>query len=220
MTQQEYFGDWYPYLNMRALNTALQYSCKGPFYPIPQNVFRAFTLCSARDTTVVFLGQDPYPQKDVATGIAFANDASTPEERLSPSLQVLKEAAIDYTKPHGPIEFDNTLESWGKQGVLLLNSALTVKPGTPGSHALYWREFISSFLLKFSSLNPSVLFVLFGKQAQGFKSSIKAANIIEVEHPASLARTKSKLPQDLFPTISRYVFGLTGEKIQWFNELD
>lgn len=62
--------------------------------PAKQNIFRAFKLCFLKDCKVIMLGQDPYPQKGVATGILFGNSADTPEERLSPSLQVVKESVM------------------------------------------------------------------------------------------------------------------------------
>lgn len=71
------------------------------------------------------LGQDPYPQKGVATGILFGNRKEVDEDNLS-SLNVVKEAAINFEVPHYCITFDQTLESWAKQGILMINSALTV----------------------------------------------------------------------------------------------
>ena len=161
----------------------------------------------------------PYPQSDVATGLAFANSKETKEDKLSPSLQVIKEAAIDYTVPHKVLHFDNTLESWARQGVLMLNSSLTVKPYAPGTHSLYWRPVISHLLESFSLKYPGNVYVLFGKQAQSFKRYIhNAYNIIEVEHPAALARKHEKLPARLFRQISEDVFRTTGKQIKWYEE--
>lgn len=223
MTPKEYFGDWYPYIDTKSMNVALSYlSREKEYYPNASDVFRAFTLCKARDTVAVFLGQDPYPQKDVATGVLFGNRATTPEDKLSPSLQVIKEAAINYEKPHHVLTFDNTLESWAKQGILMINSSLTVKPYTPGSHYLYWRPFIANFLKAFSSSNGGVVYVLFGKQAQAFKPYINpiTSKVIEVEHPAALARRHEKVPYSVFTEVRDFVYGITGEKIEWFHEED
>lgn len=221
MNPKEFFKDWYRFLDMSSLNTALQYVSREAFYPQADKVFKAFTLCKALDTSVILLGQDPYPQKGVATGIAFGNSPDTPEYKLSPSLQVLKEAAIDYTKHHGLIEFDNSLEHWGKQGVLLLNSSLTVKPGTPNSHSLYWRPFISAFLKKFSEWNPGAVFVLFGSQAKSFRQFISpmAKDIFEAEHPSAVARKGGQLPLDLFPRIAEAAYRASGVKLQWYKDL-
>lgn len=222
MTPQEFFKGWWKYIPVQDMNVALSYASKGEFYPAAGDVFKAFSLLQPRDCKVVILGQDPYPQKGIATGIAFGNSADTPEDKLSPSLEVIKEAAIDYTIPHHVLTFDNTLESWAKQGVLMLNSSLTVKPGTPGSHALYWKPFIEKFLQSFSEWNIGLVYVLFGKQAQSFKNCIKDpyAVIYEVEHPAALARRNEKLPQDLFKNINKLLYAQYGEKIEWYHEED
>lgn len=223
MTQQEFFKDWYPYIDSQSLNVALSYVSKEKeYYPEAGNVLKAFTMCSAKDTNAVFLGQDPYPQKGVATGILFGNKASVPEDSLSPSLQIVKEAAINYTIPHRVLTFDNTLEAWAKQGILMLNSSLTVKPRMPGTHTLYWKPFIAKFLESFSQCNGGIAYVLFGKQAQSFKKYISplSGKIWEVEHPAALARRHEKLPDDLFREIKDYIYGISGQKIEWFHEED
>lgn len=223
MTPQEYFKDWYPYIDVQSMNVALSYLQKEKNYcPEPANVFKAFTMCKAKDTVAVFLGQDPYPQVGVATGILFGNSAATPEDRLSPSLQVVKEAAINYEIPHHVLTFDNTLESWAKQGILMLNSSLTVRAYAPGSHTLYWRAFVSQFLKRFSESHCGIVYVLFGKQAQSFKPYISklSGKIIEVEHPAALARRHEKLPYSLFREVKDYVYGTTGQTLEWFHEED
>lgn len=222
MTQQEYFGDWYRYIDEKALSSALNYlKTEKEFYPQASLVFKAFTMCNPRDVKIVMLGMDPYPQKGVATGIAFGNSSDTPESKISPSLDILKEAAINYEIPHNILTFDNTLEYWAKQGVLLLNSALTVKPGSPGSHALVWRLFTSSFLKKFSEFNGAV-YVLFGSRAQSFEPYINplTSTIIKEEHPAYLARKHRKLEPELFTRLKELVFRQTGEIIKWYEEED
>lgn len=120
MKAEEYFGDWIDKQELRKVVTWINKTNSATLCPSPKNIFRAFRACPYEDCKVVFLGQDPYPQKGVATGILFGNSEDTPEDRLSPSLQVVKEAAINYKIPHNRIEFDNTLESWAKQGILML----------------------------------------------------------------------------------------------------
>lgn len=221
MTPQEYFGDWFKYIDVKSMNVALSYITKeGAYYPKASDVFRAFTLCNVIDTSVVFLGQDPYPQKDRATGILFGNPPDIPELDLSSSLRVIKDSIIDYEIPHNIVSFDNTLESWAKQGILMLNSSLTVKPDTPMSHSLYWRPFIAHFLQSFSSCNGGMLYVLFGKQAQSFKQYISksTSTVIEVEHPAYIARNKKKFPKEVFDKVKDHMLKTVGYNIKWFNE--
>ena len=154
MTLEEYFGDWLRVIDRAELDKVLillnrMYKVK-PICPAQENVFKAFNLCKYHDCKVVFIGQDPYPQKGVATGILFGNDASTREDDWSPSLKIVRDSVIDLHKPHNLITFDPTLESWAKQGILMINSALTVEMNKVGSHTMLWRPFISKLLKKMS----------------------------------------------------------------------
>lgn len=120
MTAEEYFGDWMKVIDKDELMKVMRWIQTlddSNICPSKKNIFRAFQLCPLKDCRVIMLGQDPYPQKGVATGVLFGNSKETPEELLSPSLQIIKECAINYEIPHGPIEFDNTLETWAKQGI-------------------------------------------------------------------------------------------------------
>ena len=198
MTLEEYFGRWMRVIDKKSLEEALnklgpEYQRK-PICPVQNKVFRAFELCPYDELKVVMLGQDPYPQKGVATGILFGNDKEVTEENLSPSLKIVKEACINYEIPHNNIIFDQTLESWAKQGILMINSALTVEMNKVGSHVMLWRPFISKLLKNLSDNNTAIVYVLFGRQAQTFKPYIgKFNHIIEVEHPAYFARTNTKM---------------------------
>lgn len=162
----------------------------------------------------------PYPQKGIATGILFGNSKDTDEEYLSPSLQIIKEAAINYEFPHNNIVFDHTLESWAKQGILMLNSALTVEVNKVGSHTMLWRPFISKLLKNLSKYRTAVVYILFGKQAKTFKPYInnKYNHIIEVEHPAYFARNNTKMSSQLFIDINKKVKDICGESIKWYDK--
>ena len=125
MKASEYFGDWMDVIDTAELRKILSWIStidKTTLCPSSPNIFKAFRACPLKDCKVVFLGQDPYPQQGVATGILFGNSKDTPEDKLSPSLQIVKEAAINYEIPHNRIEFDNTLESWATQGILMINT--------------------------------------------------------------------------------------------------
>ena len=210
MTLEEYFGRWMRVIDKKSLEEALnklgpEYQRK-PICPVQNKVFRAFELCPYDELKVVMLGQDPYPQKGVATGILFGNDKEVTEENLSPSLKIVKEACINYEIPHNNIIFDPTLESWAKQGILMINSALTVEMNKVGSHVMLWRPFISKLLKNLSDNNTAIVYVLFGRQAQTFKPYIgKFNHIIEVEHPAYFARTNTKMSSELFRNINNLI---------------
>lgn len=162
----------------------------------------------------------PYPQKGVANGILFGNRADVQEKNLSPSLQIVKEAAINFEVPKNSCIFDPTLESWAKQGILMINSALTVEMNKVGSHVMIWRPFISKLLKNLSDYDTGIVYVLFGKQAQTFKPYIneKFNHVFEVEHPAYFARNGRKMPHELFVNISNTVKGIYGVPIEWYKE--
>ena len=166
------------------------------------------------------MGQDPYPQRGVATGILFGNKEGTPEDKLSPSLEVIKECCINYEIPHGSIEFDNTLESWAKQGILMVNSALTCKVNEIGYHVMLWRKFMIALLKNLSYRETGLIYVLFGKQAQTFEPYIdrKYNHIIKVEHPAYFARANKIMPYNVFIDVNKLLEGKYGETIKWYTE--
>lgn len=223
MTSEDYFGDWLTVIDLRELSAIVTklntfYHTK-PIVPAYNDIFKAFTLCSKRDCKIIFIGQDPYPQRGVATGILFGNKKDT--EKLSPSLEVVKEACINYEIPHAPIEFDVTLESWARQGILMLNSALTCEMNKVGSHIMLWRPFVSKFLEKLSNTEPGLIYVLFGGQAQTFEPYINKNlnSLIKIHHPAYYVRTGTKMPYCLFTHLNQLVKVSYGVTIKWYNEL-
>ena len=224
MTLEEYFGGWMRVIDKRELESVLsklgpEYKRK-PICPAQNSVFKAFEVCPYDKLKVVMLGQDPFPQKGVATGILFGNKKGTRDEDLSPSLQIVKEAAINFEIPHNCIIFDPTLESWAKQGILMINSALTVEMNKIGSHVMLWRPFIASLLKKLSENKTGIIYVLFGKQAQTFKPYInKQFNIVlEENHPAYFARTGEAMPHTVFEQISKLTKEMYGMAISWYQE--
>ena len=163
----------------------------------------------------------PYPQRGVATGILFGNSADTPEERLSPSLQVVKESVINYEMPHNRIEFDNTMESWAKQGVLMINTALTCEVNRVGSHFNIWQPFMSKLIRNLSTYDGGLIYVLFGNQASLFKKDIvQSFGIFEIYHPAFYVRRCEKMPYDFFHRINRALQKYYNTKIKFYNETE
>lgn len=222
MTIDEYFGDWMKVLDrtetMKIMGW-LRNINQSTLCPNIKDVFKAFKLCPYNKCRVIFIGQDPYPQKDVAQGVLFGNSSNTPENKLSPSLQVIKESVINFEIPHNLITFDPTLESWAKQGILMINSALTTEIGKIGVHMMKWRPFMIAFLKQMSVLNPGIIYVLFGSKAQILEPYINKNNyVLKIEHPAYFARMKKKMPSDIWKFINRLLYDLYGERIEWFKE--
>lgn len=224
MTIEEYFGGWTKVIDKTELNHVLsvlskEYLSKS-VCPNQTDVFKAFKLCPFEDLKVVFLGQDPYPQKGVATGILFGNKKEVLEEDLSPYLKIIKEAVINFEIPHNNIIFDQTLENWAKQGILMINSALTVEMNKIGSHVMLWRPFISKLLKNLSESSCSIVYVLFGKQAETFNPYInkKFNHVLKIEHPAYFARNRIKMPHYLFTEIDKKLNDIYGYSIKWYEE--
>ena len=223
MTLKDYFGDWVHILDMNELNKILtllngMYKVK-PICPAQKDVFKAFNLCKYQDCKVIFIGYDPYPQSGVATGILFGNRQDVKEEDWSPSLKIVRDSCIDLSIPHNLITFDPTLESWAKQGILLINSALTVEMNKTGSHTMLWRPFISKLLKRMSECNTGIIYVLFGSVARTFKPYISKYNdIFEVEHPAYFARINQRMPSDIFYKVNGILKDRYNFIIKWYKE--
>lgn len=227
MTIEEYFGDWMKVIDkpeaMKIMGW-LKAVSPNTLCPALPNVFRAFKLCSLKECRVVMIGMDPYPDKFMgkprATGILFGNNKDVPENELSPSLQVVKESAINFEIPHNIITFDQTLESWARQGILMINSALTCELNRVGSHVNQWRPFVSKLIKNLSSRETGLVYILFGRQAQTLKPYIdkRYNDIIEIEHPSYFARSNKIMPYSVFNQMNDILYGKYGEKIILFNE--
>ena len=154
-------------------------------YPPADQVFRAFELSSYDETRVVILGQDPYHGEGQAHGLAF----SVPEDlaRKPPSLvNVLKELKtdVDVELPNG------NLEGWARQGVLLLNTTLTVREREPGSHRRQgWETFTDAVIRALDQKDHRVVFILWGNDARKKRKLIKNPlhKVIESAHPSPFA---------------------------------
>lgn len=193
---------------------------KIPIFPYKQNVFNAFRLCPADKLKVVVLGQDPYPNSR-ATGLAFANNISDDWfkdrdfGRLSSSLGKVAEAI---SRDFGGF-YDPSLESQAKNGVLWLNSSLTVERNKPGSHRKLWAGFIQRLLIQITSNSPKPVAVLmWGKIAQSFEDYIHPrSGKFYAEHPVAAARRVAPWICNNFKEANQFLFPYYGESghIDW-----
>ncbi len=158
-------------------------------YPQHENVFRAFELTSYAETRVVILGQDPYHGVNQANGLCFSvqSDVAVP-----PSLKnIFKELQSDLNfTPNTKITENGNLEQWAQQGVLMLNTTLTVRAGEAGSHhGLGWETFTDEVIRIISNKSHSVVFVLWGAMARKKKLLINSDkhHIVESAHPSPLS---------------------------------
>ena len=157
------------------------------FTPKFKDIFNAFKECPYDDLKVVIVGQDPYPQLGVADGIAFSCSNKGKAEK---SLQyILKQTIGDYTDTgrvmYTPEECD--LRRWANQGVLLINTALTVQINSIGSHYNLWKPFTSYLFDTKNKVKPNTIFILMGNKAQEWQTLIPNCQKIKCSHPASAA---------------------------------
>lgn len=185
-------------------------------YPPPQDVFSSLRDCSFSSLKVVILGQDPYHGPNQAHGLSFSvRHGILPP----PSLKnIFKEAMSDVkiSKPdHG------CLSSWSQQGVLLLNTVLTVRKGEPNSHKKQgWENLTDAIIQRINSNASNVVFLLWGKPAQEKGAIINTKNhlVIKSSHPSPLGATKTNAPfigSKCFSKANAYLVSHGKDPINW-----
>lgn len=160
----------------------------------PARPFRALELTPLAGVKVVILGQDPYHGPGQAEGLAF----SVPDGvRVPPSLRnIFKELARD-PEVRAPVPASASLERWARQGVLLLNTSLTVEAGQAGSHARQgWEILTDSLITAVSAQAEHVVFMLWGAHAQAKRDLIDASRhlVLAANHPSPLSAMRPPVP--------------------------
>lgn len=187
-------------------------------YPEPGKVFRCFKELPLSKVRVIIIGQDPYPKEGYATGLAFGHaknlKTAASLEKIIDSVEKDAYGGLNFNKP----SFDTTLESWAKQGVLLLNTALTVKDSTPGSHAELWKPFIEHFVKTMNLIAKDIIWLSWGSPAQNFTKDVNPFTnfLFSHSHPAKAAIQKEDWDCKHFSLTNACIVknGL-GEKIVW-----
>ncbi|TCP70030.1 uracil-DNA glycosylase [Baia soyae] len=182
-------------------------------YPKQEDLFSAFRLTSYADTKVVILGQDPYHGAGQAHGLSFSVQ---PGIKTPPSLKnIYKELESDLGIPapnHG------YLQSWAQQGVLLLNTILTVRESTPLAHKkMGWERFTDAVIQKCNEREQPVVFVLWGKPAQTKKKLITGQHhlILESVHPSPLSARGGFFGSKPFSHINQFLQKNKINPIDW-----
>lgn len=182
-------------------------------FPPESLIFNALELVSEQNLKVVILGQDPYHGIGQANGLAFSvNDG----QKIPPSLKnIFKELKDDLDNPlpeHGD------LTTWAKQGVLLLNSVLTVEEGKPGSHQNKgWEKFTDNIIQKISDEKEGLVFMLWGNYAKS-KSNLINANkhlILEAAHPSPLSAYHGFFQCKHFSKTNNFLMSMGKKPIDW-----
>ncbi|EGC30160.1 hypothetical protein DICPUDRAFT_158140 [Dictyostelium purpureum] len=187
---------------------------KKPIYPPKDEVFSAFNYTPLKDVKVVIIGQDPYHGKGQAHGLSFS---VKPGVSPPPSLiNIYKELVQDCPPFKQPLK-NGFLEPWAKQGVFLLNAALTVEESTPNSHKDFgWYQFTDAVLKILNEQPQPIVFILWGGFAKKKKSILKGKHhfILESGHPSPLSVTHFKGCKH-FSKTNEFLESKNIEKIDW-----
>lgn len=182
-------------------------------YPKPENIFRAFDLCSFDNVKVVILGQDPYHGPNQAQGLSFSVRAGI---QNPPSLKnIFKEVESDIGVS---LSGSGDLSSWAEQGVLLLNATLTVLAGNAGSHQHKgWEEFTNAVIKIISDKKEDLVFLLWGAYA-GKKLELideRKHLILKAPHPSPLSAYRGFFGCKHFSQTNDYLKKTKQKEINW-----
>lgn len=182
-------------------------------YPPGKLIFNAFEHCTFENTRVVIIGQDPYHGPKQANGLCFS---VSDEIKQPPSLvNIFKEIQDDLGKP---IPQTGNLERWAQQGVLLLNSVLTVRASSPGSHrGKGWETFTNAVIQKLSDEKENIVFLLWGAYAQE-KGQIIDSNkhhILQSPHPSPFSANRGFFGNKHFSKANQYLESKGLQPIDW-----
>ena len=198
------------YLSKQLVNS------KREFLPLRENIWSALDFTPLNEIKVVILGQDPYPTLGNAHGLAFSVLPNVP---LPASLRnIYKELQSDLNISSST---NGYLESWARQGILLLNTVLTVEPGQPQSHSkMGWEEITDEILKIILEHTQQTIFVLWGKSAQSKKKVIDSYSkyqhrIFESAHPSPLSAHRGFFGSKPFSTINKWLEDSNKTIINW-----
>jgi uracil-DNA glycosylase len=182
-------------------------------FPPAQDVYAALDLTSFESTKVVILGQDPYHGNGQAHGLSFSVRSNTP---IPPSLRnIFKELFTDVAIQR---EQNGDLTGWARQGVLLLNTTLTVREGEPGSHQERgWQHITDTVISALNEKPTRVVFVLWGAHARKKKILITQTHhvVIESAHPSPLSAHRGFFGSKPFSQINSALEGAGLSPINW-----
>ena len=183
------------------------------FTPTLKDLFRAFEECPYDELKIVMVGQDPYPQPDVANGIAFC---CAKTGKIQASLKHMFHDIEKTVYPNG-YEWNPDLSRWSRQGILMLNTALTCEIGKAGSHAELWRPFMTNLFDMLGNYNSGLIYVFMGNKAKQWHSAVPPTNYkYFTTHPAAASYNGGVWDSgNLFNNISTVIEKNYGETIIW-----
>lgn len=232
---RQLLGDYFESVAWHALEKNLQAVLElepNAVRPEPQNFFKALKLCPVNSVKVVILGQDPYHSPGLAQGLAFsipAEIAVNSREFPSSLRNISKALALEGfgSLPNGD------LHHWAEQGVLLLNTALSVKLGEAGSHTnLGWKSLIDHLISALAKHKPHLVWMLWGGHAQSKLPLIESGLnqlVLQSSHPSGLGVYKTDKPFlepggkascNHFTKTNQWLVKQNCEPIEWVQELE
>lgn len=185
----------------------------GVVYPALKNIFRAFDKCPFDKVKVVIVGQDPYHGEGQANGLCFSVGKGV---KLPPSLvNIYKELSEDLgvEQPSG-----GSLDHWAEQGVLLINSVLTVRAGAAASHAgRGWEQFTDAVIERLNSKKKNVVYILWGSYAQRKCKVVDSQSnmILQSVHPSPLSSYRGFFGSRPFSRANDYLSAVGQNTIDW-----
>lgn len=182
-------------------------------FPKQKNIFRAFNLLELDKVKVVIIGQDPYHGINQANGLAFS---VSPRSKIPPSLNNIYKELVDDIGCGYPSNGD--LTSWAEQGVLLINSVLTVVEAQANSHkGIGWEIFTDAVIKKISNKYENIVFILWGGSAQKKATLVDKAKhlIISSPHPSPLSSYRGFFGSKPFSQVNSYLAKNDRTEIEW-----
>lgn len=210
--KDEFQSDYYAQIH----ETLKQEYASHEIYPPMQDIFNALRYTSYSDVKAVLLGQDPYHGPGQAHGLCFS---VRPGVAPPPSLQnIFKELQSDMGLP---APHSGCLIPWAKEGVLMLNTTLTVRRGQANSHSkIGWTKFTDAIIQKFNDHEQPIVFLLWGSNARSKKALITNPNhlILETVHPSPLSAHQGFFGSRHFSQCNEFLMAHGIAPIDWTLE--
>ena len=206
------WSDFFKTQNLDNLMDMLDNSSK-TIYPSPENIFHVFDI-KPQDIKVVILGQDPYYNPGQAMGLAFSvnPETKTPKSLINIFKELKSDLGVERTNPD--------LSDWQKQGVFLLNTALSVPEKEPNKHKKYWKNFTTDLIQYLTEVNPNIVYIMWGNNAKVFGQKIeKQLNSKELihyaPHPSPLSAYQGFFNSKPFSWANKKLKELGKTEIKW-----
>ena len=209
--EKEFQTDYFKNISSKTREEYSKFVC----YPTGIKLFRAFDECPFNKLKVVIIGQDPYHGENQANGLCFSVDDGVEKP---PSLKnIFKELNTSFTKNE---RTNSDLSDWSNQGVLLLNSILSVRRKFPGSHRhIGWEEFTENVIKIISKEKMNLVFMLWGNYAKNKEKFIHDNNhlVLKSGHPSPLSANKGFwFGNNHFKKCNDFLIANDLETIKWF----